>query len=190
LSEAAAGPRAPADFSGTWEYNAERSIDATTGRPETARGTGDRLGVGRGLAATSAATPSAPSSASAIRAGLYNLYLERRDTRRDLMEIAPTLHLDASADGLTVTDDLDRVLSFPLDGSKQKYQLGAALFDARSYREDEQLRTEIEGPDGLKMSQTWLLSEDGSQLFLIIRVGEPVKDARPVGVNRVYDRVR
>ena len=187
----AAAPRLPGDFSGVWEYNAELSVNAATGRSETARATQERLGIGRGLAATALPSPMDVSSgASAVRAGLYNIYMTRRDTRRDLMEIAPILQLNASPEGLTVTDDLDRQLTFPLDGTKQNYQLGAALFDARTYWQDDQIRMDIEGPDGFRMSETWLLSEDGSKLFLIIRVGEPEKDARPVGVNRVYDRVQ
>lgn len=187
----AAAPRAPGDFSGLWEYNAEQSVNVATGRTETARAAQERVGIGRGLAATSLPSPmDVSSSASAVRAGLYTIYMTRRDTRRDLMEIAPALQLSASPDSLIVTDDLDRQLAFPLDGSKQNYQLGAALFDARTYWENDQIRMDIAGPDGLRMSETWLLSEDGSKLFLIIRVGEPEKDARPVGVNRVYDRVQ
>jgi hypothetical protein len=76
-----------------------------------------------------------------------------------------------------------------VDGSRQRYQLGAATFDARTAWEDGQLKTAIEGPEGLKMSQTWVLSADGTRLFLVIRLGEKTRDGKPVGVNRVYDRV-
>jgi hypothetical protein len=46
------------------------------------------------------------------------------------------------------------------------------------------------GANSLKVVQTLFLSEDGSRLFVIIRVGDPVKGERPVGVNRVYDRIK
>jgi hypothetical protein len=180
--------QAPTDFTGTWEYNADESVDAATGRPETARALNRRRGVGAagpgqgaGLGAT---------SATAVQDGLFNLYLARRATRRDLLEIAPTLQIQATAEFVTITDDLDRVLTFPSDGGKRKYQLGAAVFDARSVWDQNRFVVDIEGPEDLKISKTWFLSEDGSRLFLVIRLGELVRDARPVGVNRVYDRVK
>ena len=44
-------------------------------------------------------------------------------------------------------------------------------------------------PDGLKISETWFLGEDGRRLHVVIRVGDPKsKDTPPLGVNRVYDR--
>ena len=119
-----------------------------------------------------------------------NIYQQSRDTLRDLMEIAPGLSFDVTSAAVTVKDDLDRSLSFPTDGRKQKYMLGAAMFDARASWDGSQFKLDIAGPDNLKMIQTFFLSEDGSRLFLIIRVGEQMKGARPVGVNRVYDRVR
>jgi hypothetical protein len=33
------------DFAGRWKYNADESINAATGRPETARAVNDRRGV-------------------------------------------------------------------------------------------------------------------------------------------------
>lgn len=120
---------------------------------------------------------------------LYHLFIQQRDTQRDLMEIAPRLHLSVTPEAVTITDDLDRVLVFPVDGRKRKYQLGAAIFQCRTVWEGGQLKMDIEGPDGLKITETWFLAEDGSRLFLIIRIGEPGRDGRPVGVNRVYNRV-
>ena len=42
---------------------------------------------------------------------------------------------------------------------------------------------------GLKMFETYFLSEDAKRLFVIIRIGEPVKGELQPGVNRVYDRI-
>jgi hypothetical protein len=125
-----------------------------------------------------------------VQEGAFNLYQARRDTRRDLLEIAPRLSLAASAELLTITDDLERELSFPANGLRRKYQLGAAVFEATGAWDRDRFVVEIEGPDDLQIFQTWFLSQDGSRLFLVIRVGEAVRGARPVGVNRVYDRVR
>jgi hypothetical protein len=211
-SPAPAVPGAPAvpvpstrplsEFAGAWKYNEELSVNATTGRSETARAVNDRRGVGAGPGAGISGGGGAGNRRSGSAGvggrggttvggpvdGAFSLFIASRDTRRDLLEIAPRLRVEVSEQAMTVTDDLDRPLVFPLDSSKQKYQLGAATFEARTSWDAGQLKTDIEGPDGLKMFQTWFLSEDGTKLFLIIRVGVPVPGARPVGVNRVYDR--
>jgi len=189
------------DFSGTWKYNADESINATTGRPETARAVNDRRGVSRG------GVPRVPPAGPQGGGGGYQgpvggggfgpgtdignaLFLEQRDTQRDLMEIAPQLKFDVTSNSVTITDDLDRALTFSTDGKRQKYQLGAALFDAKSSWNGAQLKNDMEGPDGLKITATYFLSDDGDRMFVILRVGQPAKDAPPVGVNRVYDRVK
>jgi hypothetical protein len=122
----------------------------------------------------------------------YNLFIEQRDTLRDLMEIPQSLRIDVTTASVTMTDDLDRALAFPVDGKRQKYQLAAAIFDAKTTWDGGQLKMEIEGPDSLRVFQTWFLNEDGSKLFQIIRIGDPPRDRdqRPTGVNRVYDRAK
>lgn len=197
---AAANVRPHSDFAGAWKYNEDESVNAATGRPESARAVNERRGVGRGPVA-GAPGPGPDVSrrgGGGVGAGggggipadtLYFLYLQQRDTQRDLMEIAPRVHFDVTPAAVTITDDLDRMLTFPTDGKKQKYQLGAALFEAKTAWDGGQLKMDIEGPDGLKVAETWFLSEDGSRLYLIIRIGEPGRDGRPVGVNRVYNRL-
>ncbi len=180
-------------LAGTWKYNPDLSVDAATGRSEAAPGRNPRRGVGGGPAAgqgRGAGGGLGPTSTSVVQDGVYRLYLARRDARRDLLEIAPRLSIDVAPAAVKITDDLDRVLVFPQDGSKQSYQLGAALFEARSGWDGNRFNVDIEGPDGLRMTEAWFLSEDGARLFVVIRVGDPDKSVRPVGVNRVYDRVR
>jgi hypothetical protein len=191
------------DFAGTWKYNADDSVNAATGRSETARAVNDRRGVrsggvgprrgGPGGIGSSGGGPGGGGSSGGGGFGPdpgMSLYLEQRDAQRDLMEIALELKLVVTTTAVSVTDDLDRTLTYPTDGKKQKYQLGAAVFDAKTYWDGGQLRNDIEGPLGLKITATYFLSEGGDRLFLILRVGDPVKDAPPVGVNRVYDRVK
>jgi hypothetical protein len=199
---AAASVRPHSDFAGAWKYNEDESVNAATGRPESARAVNERRGAGRGPASGTAGPGPDVSRRGGggvgVGAGggggvpadtLYFLYLQQRDTQRDLMEIAPRVHFDITPAAVTITDDLDRALTFPTDGKKQKYQLGAALFEAKTTWDGGQLKMDIEGPDGLKVAETWFLSEDGSRLYLIIRIGEPGRDGRPVGVNRVYNRL-
>ena len=180
-------------LAGTWKYNPDLSVDAATGRSESAPGRNPRRDVGGGPAAGQGRGSGGglgPTSTSVVQDGAYNLYLARRDARRDLLEIAPRLSIDVAPDAVKITDDLDRVLQFPQDGSRQSYQLGAALFDARSAWDGNRFEVDIEGPEGLRMTETWFLSEDGARLFVVIRVGDPDKSVRRVGVNRVYDRVQ
>jgi hypothetical protein len=222
LSQAAAPPAAQApptpvpsaaskakprtDLAGTWKYNPDESVNATTGRPETARAVNDRRGVGRG--GVRGGVPAVGQAANGgtgyggyqgpVGGGGFGpgsdignaLYLEQRDAQRDLMEIAPQLKLDVTSDTVTITDDLDRVLTFQTDGKSKRYQLGAALFDAKTSWNGAQLKNEMEGPDGLKITATYFLSDGGNRMFLILRIGQAAKDAPPVGVNRVYDRVQ
>jgi hypothetical protein len=202
---AAGNARPHTDMAGSWAYNDDESVNAATGRPESARAVNERRGFrgggptggggtgggGRGTGATGRPRDAGGfgGGSSAPQETLYNLYIMQRDTQRDLMEIAPRLSFDIKSASVTITDDLDRVLTFPTDGRKHHYQLGAAVFDARVTWDGGQLKMDIEGPDGLKIAETYFLSEDGSRLFLIIRIGGLNRDGRPVGVNRVYNRV-
>lgn len=204
---AAVSARRHEDLAGTWKYNPDQSVNAATGRSETIRSANDRRGGTAGGGAPRVGPPGGgagiPSSGpdpggspggggglSGPPSAALNMFQQSRDTLRDLMEIAPELTIAVTPSTVTVTDDLKRALSFPTDGRKQKQQLGAAVFDARTRWDGPQLREDIEGPNGLRVTETYLLSEDGSRLFLIIRIGEQVKGERPNGVNRVYDRVK
>ncbi len=117
--------------------------------------------------------------------------LLQEDLRRDLLEVPETLTINVTPDAVSFTDDLDRRRSYPTTDKKQKYQLGAAQYDAKVHWEGNQLIKEIEGARGFKMTETYFLSEDGKRLFVVIRVGDPSKDKNTpiIGFNRVYDRV-
>src|SRR5207249_4785940 len=131
------------------------SVNAATNKPETARAANDRRGVTRGPLAGGGGSRgggfggggrgSGGGGAGAPQDGLYALYIEQRDARRDLLEIAPTLTISVTPDAFAVTDDLDRTLKFPVDGKKQRYQLGAAQFDAKTWWDGPRLRTDVEG---------------------------------------------
>jgi len=211
---AAANARPHSDFSGTWVYNDDESLNAATGKPERNRAVNDRRGVARrpvpaapgaggsaigGYGASNGAGTRGGGGGGRIGGGsnipediAYNLLIEQRDTLRDLMEIPESVRIDITPIAVSMVDDLDRSLVFPVDGRRQKYQLAAAVFDARTTWDGGQLKMEIEGPDNLRMVETWFLNEDGSKLFQIIRIGDPPRDReqKPVGVNRVFDRAK
>jgi hypothetical protein len=211
----------PTDFAGDWDYNAEESVNAATGRPEqnpksatqravAARGAGAAPAGGGGAGGGGGFGGGAGAGAGAFRGGVSgpgmnvgptpDMLQESRDLSRDLLEIPESLTIRVNSETVTIVDDLERQRTYPTDNTKQKYRLGAAEFDARARWEGSQLKKDIEGAYGFKMTETYLLSPDGERLFVILRVGDPTKSVRDrdrpgvrlpavVGANRVYDRV-
>jgi hypothetical protein len=175
-------------FTGLWAYSAEHSINASTGRPE--RG-------GRGAPAPrpaiTRATPAAPTTETRGESSPFapspQSMRENRDMMRDLLEIAETLEFAVSDGTVTITDDLERLRTFNTDGSRQRTRLGASEFTARVRWDGNRLRRDIEGSFGFRMTETYFLSPDANRLFVILRVGNTVRGRRPVGADRVYDRV-
>jgi len=78
---------------------------------------------------------------------------------------------------------------YATDGKKRKYQLSAATNEATAGWQDSAFRKEIHGTNNFKMTETYVLSEDGKRLFVIIRIGDPKRPETMAGVNRVYDRI-
>jgi hypothetical protein len=194
-------------FAGVWRYNDRESINAQTGRPELGPQAGARRPGGSPGAPARPTQPAGPGDSSSSRVpegvvsggsggGFRNdpfaltpfAMAEVRGFMRDLLEVPFELTIRVTADSVTFIDDLDRELTFPTDGRKQKYQLSASRFEARVRWEGVRLYKEIEAAHGFKMTEQYFLSDDGRRLFAILRVGTQRKDARPVGVNRVYDR--
>jgi hypothetical protein len=115
---------------------------------------------------------------------------ELRDIQRDLVEMARRWTITVTADNVTFKDDLDRERTYPTNGNKQKYQLGAAVYDARVQWDGGKLIKSIEASYGFRMTETYSLSTDGERLFAIIRVIGKGKNPPVVGANRVYDRIQ
>jgi hypothetical protein len=116
-----------------------------------------------------------------------------RSAARDLLEVPWTLTIEASAESITLADDLERSRTYRIDGKKKKHQLGAAVFNAKTVWEADRLKKSIDAAGSFRMTEIYFLSEDASRLFVIIRLGDPEKvgkDTPPAGVNRVYDRLR
>ena len=114
---------------------------------------------------------------------------ETQDLARDLLEVPEALTIAITPTAMVITDDLGRTRTYPTDGTKQKYRLGAAEFDARMEFRDSQFLKSIEGIYGFRMTETYFLSPDASRLFVMIRVGQPRQNAPQTGFNRVYDRI-
>jgi len=220
VSSAAPQPSILEGLSGLWDYNAELSVDAATGRPEQA----PRSAAARQAAppastpavrppATGGGTPAAPNPAGTSGGGTNAggngggngggvatfdearrqmailLAAERRTLLRDLLEVPEKLTIRAAAQSVSITDDLKRERVYETDGKKRKYQLSAATYEATAGWQDSSFRKEIHGTNNFKMTETYVLSEDGKRLFVIIRIGDPKRPETMAGVNRVYDRI-
>ena len=216
----------PPAFVGRWDYNAEESVDATTGRreqspaqrrrvPAGGQDGGDRGrqggGGGFGPGSPAGAGPGDPMSPTPGRAGGASdpnsgfgggggggfggfsgspiTGLERADTIRDLLEVPERLTIAVTGESVTFVDDLNRARTYLTDNRKKKYQLGAATYNAKTRWDGPQLKQDVSTSLGLKMSETFFLSEDAKRLFVVIRIGEPIKGEVQPGVNRVYDRI-
>jgi hypothetical protein len=202
----------PEMFVGVWDYNAEESVNAATGRPEqsarsaTQPGAGGQRSGGGGTTRMPLPRPTAgggtadgwTSGVSANRVagsggGAYRppeqLLRENRDLARDLLEIPEALTIRIAPGHVTFVDDLDRERTYPTDGSRNKYRLAASRFNAKLVWDGSQLRKEIDGGLGFKMTETYFLSPDARRLFVIVRVDRSRPDGPIVGADRVYDRV-
>lgn len=113
---------------------------------------------------------------------------ENRSLTRDLLEVPQALTIKVDPAAVTFIDDLDRARSYSTTGAKQKYQLGAARFNAVAEWSGANLQKKIDAADGFRMTEVYYLSADGQRLFVILRVGSSRKGAPVMGINRVYDR--
>lgn len=221
VSSAAPQPSVLEGLSGVWDYNADLSVDAATGRPEqaprsaaarqvapaasspavrppatgggapagTSAGATNNGGTGSGGGSSGGGGPVGATFDEARRQMALLLAAERRTLLRDLLEVPEKLTIRAAAAEVSITDDLKRERIFATDGKRRKYQLSAATFEASSGWQDSAFRKEIHGSNNFKMTETYVLSEDGKRLFVIIRIGDPKRPETMAGVNRVYDRI-
>lgn len=113
---------------------------------------------------------------------------ENRSLTRDLLEVPQALTIKVDSSAVTFIDDLDRSRSYSTSGEKQKYQLGAARFNALAEWSGPNLQKKIDAADGFRMTELYYLSADARRLFVIVRVGSTRKGAPVMGINRVYDR--
>jgi hypothetical protein len=191
---AGANSPGPEHFTGVWDYNAEQSVDAATGRKEQNPRTSQRRGASASGGGGPMTVPGAPYPGYGGAGGLGIVVVnEGRELQRDLLEVPEKLTIDVTPGAVTFTDDLDRAQAYPTDGKKYKFQLGAAVFRAKTYWDRHELKKEIEGAEAFKLFETYFLSEDGRRLFVVLRLGDREQQGRnrtPInGYNRVYDRV-
>jgi len=157
----------------------------------SAWGMGGGTGTTSGAGATTGVTGGAAGgSVDDFERSTRDMFLaERRGLVRDLLEVPEILRIRVTNEAVTFVDDLQRLRTYPSSGRLQKYQIGAAQFQARAYWDGAEFRKEIEAPAGFRMFEVYRVSDNGAQLFVTLRIGDPKKNPRLVGVNRVYNRV-
>jgi len=142
-----------------------------------------------------ASQPGPPSVSSADPFGLFTNRTAQangndwqlRSAMRDLLEVAEGLTFQIAPDSVTITDDLDRSLKFATNGSKDKRQLAATEFVARTKWAGPALTQEITVGE-LLLTVVYLPSEDGRDMLVSIIVDKPTFQPPLKHIMRVYSR--
>jgi hypothetical protein len=194
----AAGPDA---FAGLWDYNDNESINAATGRPEqvpisaTTRrpgtvGSGQvrvRSGPGRG-GGEGAGYSRSTGTGYRVLTGTAYMVRKAEDFLRDLLEVPESYWIEVADGVVTFADDLQRQQTYLTDGEQRDYRLSASKFEARVWWEGSTLKREIKGGGGYTMTEAYFLSQDGDQMFVILRM-KGNRAGYVAAYNRVYDRI-
>ena len=200
--DAAAIESARALFNGLWDYNADESVDAATGRPEQgppgARrgrqpaesprdggvrrpppgtggggfGGGGFGGGGGGFGGGGGGGGGGFGGGYSAPSGRAIIASLNRGLYRDLLEVPETLSIAVEPHAVTFVDDLERSYTFPTNRQANEYIVSAAKFDASAWWDGPRLQKDISGPRGFRMSEIYFLSADGQRMFVVIRLGE------------------
>lgn len=111
-----------------------------------------------------------------------------KSAMRDLLETAQRLSFRVSGDSITITDDLDRALTFATTGSKERHQLAATEFNARTRFSGGALTQQLT-VDQLALMEVYLTSADGKEMLVSISVTKPDFDPPLKPIMRVYTRI-
>jgi hypothetical protein len=116
---------------------------------------------------------------------------ESDDDREKMQQfVAPsnTLSLAQKDAEVDIADDQYRTLELFTDGRKIQKSKDTATQEIAAHWNDKSLVTDEKNPRGGKMSRTFELSPDGTQLYetLHLTVG---RDSKSIGIRYVYDQV-
>jgi hypothetical protein len=100
------------------------------------------------------------------------------------------LRIDQRSDQIVVTDDNDHAQTFYPDGKRHddKDEDGKK-FSTKASWESGVFIAETKLSHSEKITQTFRVSEDGKQLFVVTRFDDPSLNA-PVSIRRVYDMTK
>jgi hypothetical protein len=167
-------------ISGVWKLDREKTKD---GQDVWRR----RLDAMR--AAAEAESPDAASMFT-VHTGhsIYTGDWQLRSAMRDLLEVAERLSFRVESDSVTITDDLNRALTYTTTGTKEKRQLAATEFNARTRFTGGALTQQLT-VDELVISVIYLPSEDGREMLVSMSIDKPEFQPPLKSIMRVYSRV-
>lgn len=112
-----------------------------------------------------------------------------RTAMRDLLETAERLSFQIKPDAVTITDDLNRTLTYATTGAKEKRQLAATKFDVKTRWNGQALTQEISAWT-FSMTEVYLLRDDGQELLVSIKIDKPQFQPPIKNIARVYVRIK
>jgi hypothetical protein len=112
-----------------------------------------------------------------------------RTAMRDLLETAERLSFQIKPDSVTITDDLNRTLTYATSGAKEKRQLAATKFDVKTRWNGQALTQEITAWT-FGMTEVYLLRDDGQELLVSIKIDKPQFQPPIKNIARVYVRIK
>jgi len=112
-----------------------------------------------------------------------------RSAMRDLLETAERLSFGLGDDAVTITDDLNRALTFATTGKKERRQLAATEFDAKTKWSGEALTQDVTVWN-FAMTEVYLPKQDNEELLVSIRIVKPNFQPPIKDISRVYTRIK
>jgi hypothetical protein len=112
-----------------------------------------------------------------------------RERMQEFVQPSSKLTLSQKDAEVDVADDQYRTLELFTDGRKLQKSKDLATQEIAAHWEEKALVTDEKSPRGGKMSRTFELSPDGTQLYetLHLTVG---RNGSPIGIRYVYDQVQ
>lgn len=176
---AGTGSAASVSIAGTWRFDRSQSKDGS----DVWRRRLDAMRADEAAAAASSDEPSALRLERLMESPDWRL----RAALRDLLEVADRLTFSLDAGRVTITDDLDRSRTYATDGTKEKRQLAATEFQARTSWNGSSLVQDIVA-DRLTLAEVYLPAADGQSLLLSITIVKPKFEPPIAPMTRIYAR--
>jgi len=172
---------------GAWKWNADESEDAQKKMQEARNANGGRGGAGRG--GVRLGIPGMGGGPYGGRGAGGGESDEERQKMQELLNPPRALTLaEAKKDvEIDMFDDQERKSAFFTDGRKVQKNKDNSTQEIAAHWDGNRLVTDEKTPSGRKMSRTYELSYDGTQLYETLRLTRGRSDAS-VSVRYVYDQ--
>ena len=131
--------------------------------------------------------PGVPMNSAGPRSSAGVFDNDVRRAMRDLLELAPSYAISIGDGTVTITDDLERKTTFATDGRKEKHLQGATEYESHTtWNADGQLVQDVAWTKELRLSEIWFPGDDGTSLFVWIKVLKPPFTPPVKDIRRVY----